>query len=319
MGKTSTKKTEAQDVAIVEEQPELKLEVGCMVKINPDAKHFVDGLGIQGNVLQSRKEKMYVASIDSRSGMVGISYMPNGPLVGVVMPSQITVVAPPKRNEHMMKSEYKFERIDVRIMGVPERIEHIKKMQEVLDIDDNHVFIDEDHLGCVANARRAWGYPTDKEYVMVLQDDVEFCNDFPLYCERIIKTHPDAIISLFPYQFRRLRNVHTINPFFKMKTPYITTKDLSGQGIIMKASYVKPCLDYWDDSINGDDVNINRWATKNNIRVLTTIPATLQHQDVVSAFNPERNVGSTTLFCDDVSDVDWETKEYELWSNVFRN
>ena len=204
--------------------------------------------------------------------------------------------------------------IDIRIFGVPERMPCIEKNKLLLDLPGENIFIDERHDGCLKTARRAWSKQTDRPYTLVLQDDVELCDGFIGICETMIKVHPDVIFSLFPMQF--IRRV----PGSKIPTvsPYIQTKDLTAQGILMKTEYVAPCLASWDDSIPGDDTNIQRWAEKQGIIFITTIPPVLQHIGDVSVYDPSRSPGRSPFYVQRPIGVNWECGFVTPWSNLVR-
>lgn len=201
--------------------------------------------------------------------------------------------------------------IDVRIFGVPERMSCILENQKRLNVPDDRIFIDERREGCLATARRAWTAPTDRPYTLVLQDDVELCDDFLAVCERMAAAHPDALFSLFPMCFNHWRkgNIPTVSP-------YISVRDISGQGILMRTDYAAPCIAAWNPKIKGDDVNIQRWAENNDIQKLTTIPCTMQHIGDVSVFDPSRSLGRSPYYRRDMSDVDWESTFITPWTNI---
>lgn len=203
--------------------------------------------------------------------------------------------------------------IDVRIFGVPERMECIRLNQEILGVPDERIFIDETHEGCVKTAKRAWLAETDKPYTMVLQDDVELCDGFLSVCRRMIQAHPDVVFSLFPMEFNNWRKGG-----LPKESPYIAARYMSGQGILMKTEWVRPCVDSWDRHILGDDVNIQRWAENTGKTILTTVPCTLQHIGDVSVFDPTRSLGRSPYFQKDVSDVDWESDYITPWTNIAR-
>ena len=182
-------------------------------------------------------------------------------------------------------------------------------------MNSKQILIDKEHKGCLWNARRAWKKKTEKPFVMVLTDDVILCDGFLEICDKIVNTHPDKVISLFPVQFLRS---DLCNPI-KLKSPYISTNRVSGAGIIMPTEFIKPCLDYWDTSISTeDDANIKRWAEHNNITILTTIPSTIQHSDCVSVFNPNRSIGSTDFYDQSPQDIDWSSTFITPWTNIIR-
>lgn len=204
--------------------------------------------------------------------------------------------------------------IDVRIFGVPDRIENIRENQKLLGVPDDRIVIDLAHDGCIPTAKRAWGIEPNAPHVLVIQDDVELSDDFLSTCRRIVSVWPDAIVGLYPGQFPRRVQVRRLDP----SSPYITTTALSGQGIIMPSRYITPCLASWSDELRGDDVNIGAWAKTNGVLMLTTIPCIIQHLPVRSVFDPSRNLGSTDFFVKDPSGVDWDSDYCMSWTNIIR-
>lgn len=204
--------------------------------------------------------------------------------------------------------------IDIRIMGVPERMDNILASKELLVVPDENIFIDHEHIGCKWNAARAWLKETDKSHVMVLQDDVEFCDDFMKYLQITVDLHPDHVITLFPFRFRQHKELGRYPA-----TPYVETDLVSGCGVVMRKEYVVPCVNSWTEEVKGDDTNIKNWAEANGIRILTTIPSLIQHVDGGrSVFNPERALGGTVTFLKDVSGSRWENGTVTNWSTLKR-
>lgn len=209
-------------------------------------------------------------------------------------------------------SELQMHDIDIRIFGVQSRMPCIKKNKQILNVPDENIFIDEQHLGCVHTAKRAWMKTSDKPYIMVLQDDVELCEDFIAFCTKILRAHPDKIISLFPLQF--------VNPVagskLPTKSPYVLTNTLSGCGIIMKTEYVLPCVKSWPVDAVGDDTSIQSWAIKNNIPIITTLPSLIQHIGDVSVFDSSRSLGRTPYYNSHPAEANWDSDYITAWTNI---
>ena len=206
------------------------------------------------------------------------------------------------------------DKISVRIMGVPERIENIRKNQAILEIPDEQIFIDEDHAGVMFNARRAWLFPTDAPFTMVLQDDVELCDNFMSYCERIVNVHPHEVIGFVSSRFFK----PVAGSRLPTKSPYVMVRDISGQGIMMPTEYVRPCIDTWMDERNGDDINIIRWAERNGVTMLTTIPSLIRHIGRESVFDPSRDVGDTKYFDMNPEHANWDCGYVTPVHNIIR-
>lgn len=203
--------------------------------------------------------------------------------------------------------------IDIRIIAVPERMENVEKMQETLKLPEENIFIDKAHKGVKYNAKRAWLKKTEASHVMVLADDAELCKDFLKYCNIIVDNFPEAIVSLFPFQFRKSTELSRY-PW----TPYVSTNMVSGLGIIMPTEYIKPCIKSWKEEILGDDTNIRDWALANGKLILTTIPAIIQHLDYTSIWNPSRDLGGTAFYDPDPSSAKWDLTYVNNYTNISR-
>lgn len=206
------------------------------------------------------------------------------------------------------------DNISIRIFGVPQRIDNIRETQKRLSVPDELIFIDKNYEGCVPTARKAWGYPTDKEFTMVLQDDIELCEDFEKYLEIIVRTHPEAIISFYSLKLSNTAIPVGVYP----KSPYISTKFASGQAIIMRTEWVEPCLNSWKEWVDGDDVNITNWANDEGKTILTTLPTIVQHLGVQSVFNPSRSLGGSPHYNNKPSHVDWSNGFITPDTNIIR-
>lgn len=209
-----------------------------------------------------------------------------------------------------------FQNIDARIFGVPSRIENIRKNQAILRIPEDRIFIDERRDGCVKTALRAWTHPTDKEFVLVLADDAELCDDFAKCCERIVHAMPDKIISLFPLSFMGRENV--LPWASTLQSPYISlgSEGASGLCIIMRSEWIQDCTRGWLTSgLNGDDTNINLWAKNTGVDIVTTIPSTIQHIGDVSVFDQSRSIGRTELYRKDAAKANFENNYLNVISN----
>ena len=275
--------------------------------IKPEAEYFVDGNAVPRWILDT---KLFVNRVNP-NGTVVIALEDSYAEIGTLLPKDVVITD--EVVQRIDDIEVNDSVLDIRIFGVPSRMDNIKLNQQRLGIPDDKIFIDENKEGCVATAKRAWLAPADKPYVLVLQDDVELCDNFLYYANKIVKTQGDAIYSLFALQFSRRGN---INKF--PKSPYVTTKESSGQGIIMPAAWVEECTNAWKDTINGDDTNINAWAHENDKTIITTLPALLQHIGVKSVFAPGRVIGGTDFFRKNLTPYDWDNKTLNNWMSFMR-
>lgn len=301
--------TSEESVIIQEEnkKPTAGELVKRMVKIKPSTSCFIGGKGISESV---RNAELFVSRVN-QNGTVVIAYSRSLAEIDALFVDDIEVLDE-MRTYH--DDDIACSKASIRIFGVPERIDCIRENQKRLGIPDELVFIDEEHEGCIPTAKRAWSYPTDKEYVMVLQDDIELCDNFLKYVNMMIDAQPDAIISCFHLGITRRASVNRIPTV----SPYVGVKDVSGQAIIMKSEYVQPCIEAWKDEIKGDDTNITAWANENNIRIITTLPMTVQHLGIKSVFDPSRSLGMSEFYDKNPVDAAWDNGYVTNVTNILR-
>jgi hypothetical protein len=135
----------------------------------------------------------------------------------------------------------------------------IEKTAKKLSVSEENIFYDDRPNGGdpLYTAKKA--YLSDcgnATHLICLQDDVEVCNNFKEICNKIITMHPDKVISLFPFNY--LKQTEELD---NLKSPYIKTFLVSGQGIIMPTKYIKSCFEWIDEVFDGkgaDDYAIQR-------------------------------------------------------------
>lgn len=299
-----------EPLVVPEEIEETKPEelIGKMVKIKPFTTYFVGGNGIPNAV---RNAQLFISRVN-QNGTIVVAYSNSLIEIDALFPDDV-VVMDEARASHDEETEC--PKVSIRIFGVPERMECIRKNQKRLCIPDELVFIDENHEGCVPTAKKAWSYPTDKEFVLVLQDDVELCDNFLKYLNTIVEVQPDAIISLFSFQLARRASVNRVPSV----SPYVEIRQVTAQGLIMPTAYIQPCLESWKEGIDGDDTNITEWAKENGIRMLTTLPATIQHIGIKSVFDPARSLGMSEFYDKNPADVAWDNSFITNIDNIIRS
>lgn len=282
--------------------------VGEIVKIKDEAKLFCGGNAIPDWVRQS---ELYV-SRENSNGTVTIALSDSCTDYDILLKRDV-VSTGVKRS--FKDTECSLQRIDVRIMGVSSRIDNIRVTQKRLNIPEENIIIDYEHEGCLKTAIKAWSKPTDKEFVMVLQDDIELCDNFAECCNRIVDAHPNKIIALFQFLITS-RNVARNLP-----SPYVSLGHggASGQGIIMRTEWIADCLSGWETSgLKGDDTNINAWAEKTGKEIITTIPAILQHTGEHSVFMPGRILGKSDYYRKSAYKANWDNPFVTPITNIIR-
>jgi len=258
--------------------------VGHYVKILPTTKLFVDGIGIPEWI---RDATLYIERVNS-NGTIVLAYDQTTMMAGCLFQRDVAVLDEVRTYHDTLNEEPTFT---MRIMGVEKRIEHINFTKQRFNIPDDQVFLDTEHRGCVENAKRAWLAETDNDHVLVIQDDVEFCDDFIHYANLFVKLFPDDILTFFPFQFFSLPSKG-----IPKQSPYMLTTCLSGQATMMPTKYIKPCISAWREDIKGDDTNIMEWGKNNGIRFITTIPALTQHLGQVSVYDVGRSIGRSDCY-----------------------
>lgn len=285
--KTPTKKEPAKTIT-KDESP-----VGHIAKIKPETTKFLGGTAIPHAAFVN---EMYVQS-DNHNGTVILAFSDTTIPIESLFVDSLEIL---EEKRTFTDETTECPNVSIRIMGVPSREGCILENKKRLGVDDDCIFIDSNRTGAKENAKRAWLHPTDKEYVMVLQDDVELCDNFLSYVNDAIKVNPDAIISFFPIEFLSSK------PMPRLESPYVSTTLVSGCCIVMPTKYVEQCIGSWKDEIGGDDTNIRAWAIENNVEIITTIPSTVQHTGDISVNSPGLVIGRTRYYRKNLSDYDFK-------------
>ena len=279
--------------------------IGHYAEILPTAKYFVDGIGVPSWL---RSQKLFVERVNA-NGTVVLAYDQSMMTAGCLYRHDVHV----DKEVRTYHDEFDEDTdISIRIMGVEKRMDNINITKTRFHVPDEHVFIDREHIGCVENAKRAWLAETDKPFVMVVQDDVEFCDDFIHYANKVVKQYKDKIITFFPFQFFEVPQGG-----LPKKSPYVLTRCISGQATLMPTEYVKPCISAWREDIKGDDTNIMRWGWDNDIKFLTTLPALTQHLGQESVFDHTRSIGKSNCYRKNPGKyADFDNGYLNHWTNL---
>ena len=189
-------------------------------------------------------------------------------------------------------------KIDIHVFGMHSRDDMIKDIVDKLDLSYDEVHYDDRPDGgmMIYTAKKAWlaPIPDDVTHRVVLADDVEVCDGFWEICERIAETHPDSIVSLFPFEF-----MEPTNSVENLDTPYVYCSILSGCAIIMPTKYIERCFSFIKETFNdvcADDEGIQAWAEQADIPIITTIPATVQHIGDISIANKTSPIRRTCYY-----------------------
>lgn len=171
--------------------------------------------------------------------------------------------------------------IDIRIMGCHKRDKNISKLVSDLHLPKENVVYDDRPSGgdAMYTARKAWlsepNYPFTHR--LVLQDDVEVCENFLLIINTIVRAHPNRVISLINF-------MTPVNYPNHKNTPYYKVNFIPGCGIIMPKWVIKPCMQWCKESTNEllkphDGLMISKYCREHSVTMITTIPNIIQHYD----------------------------------------
>ena len=170
--------------------------------------------------------------------------------------------------------------VEFRIMGVKARREkYILPMLKTLNMSEDIVFYDierdKKNKNAMQNAKRTWLKPTKSDFICVLQDDLELCDNFVEIVNKCAESYPTSIFSFYQPRLKP----EDASP----ETPYVKIVGcgMYGQAIMIPSKLV-PSVFYWGDKNFGkdyphDDTVIGFFAKVNNIPVMATIPCLVQH------------------------------------------
>lgn len=211
------------------------------------------------------------------------------------------------------------DQLDIKIYGIHERDFLIDKLKENLNLcDDDIIYDDRPGGGLVLyTLEKALRAPADKNVThrCVLPDDMICCDNFKLILNKIIKTHPDKVVCLFPYNF----HIHE-SEYIPLSSPYIKNNGLlCGNGLIFPKKIIDPCFKTLHERFanNYDTLReecVLMWYFKKfHIQVINIIPSPVQHiGDDYGSYLPyevteNRKTGFFKQDC--LTGIDWENKE----------
>lgn len=138
-------------------------------------------------------------------------------------------------------------KLSIAIMHAPWAEERVDNVRELLaQLPNARVISDPDRRGVWDTAIRAWSaVADDATHHLVLQDDVQLCNDFETHVKRLVAQAPDAVITLFMCLF-----------------------DTGALGMCMPAPKVREWL-AWTDQLpaavkHHDDMMLRQWLAGRN-------------------------------------------------------
>lgn len=207
-------------------------------------------------------------------------------------------------------------KFDIKIYGIHQRDNFILSLVNKLNLDIDDVLYDETEGICqptrIFEQALNLSYNQNITHRIILQDDVDVCNDFYDSVKKIIDAHPDWVIFLFPVSYVGWERDHQ---FIDMNTPYIECKIAAGCGIIIPTKYIKPFLS-WAHRTYGDkmyekpdDLLLQEWLNYCKITYVNTKPSLIQHIGDVSIITPHKKIRRTQWFLNETLNTNWECDE----------
>ena len=205
---------------------------------------------------------------------------------------------------------------DIKVYGVKKRLPMIEKTVEKLGLSWDDVIFDDRENGGDAyyTARKAFlsALESGAEHAIILQDDIEVCNNFKEIASEIIETHPDKIIALFPWD-EYLDKMFEKYPEMVGKTPYIRNRRwVTGCGFIIPTKHIQSFIDFTDTNYRGkdypEDSCLFTWALRKRIPILNTVPALIQHIGDSSLIYDKNVIKRTTKYFKEKSIANWKTE-----------
>lgn len=179
---------------------------------------------------------------------------------------------------------------DIKIMGVVERIDNIQFLVDKLHLNiKKDVFLGElSHKDIIETSIGALTLPVKKgiTHRVILQDDVDVCDDFENVVNKLITQFPDDMFSLYLHD-ERIRSL----PYGSVVE--INPHQMKGQGIIFPLSIVKRLfldkLNFFKSCYEDDDSYYGSMCFINSQRVLTTAPSLVHLKETTSLYKKSFN------------------------------
>ena len=204
--------------------------------------------------------------------------------------------------------------VDFKIVAVRERQEMAESLRDALGLTGADIVYDDREGGGnpYQPTKEAWLKPHAEgvTHRVVLNEDVQTCEGFKQICEQLALVHPDSAFSLFTMEL----NGEEYDSFVAdLQTPYVDAGSvLWGCAIMMPLEIVQDCFQYidlvYDPETVHESFGIHDFLRRKNVRIMTTIPGTVQHIGDNSVYDPELPVRRSTRF-EENPDTDWTSTE----------
>lgn len=197
--------------------------------------------------------------------------------------------------------------VDIRIMASPKRAGHVEEMLKKLKLPETSVTWDDRPNGgdAMYTAKKAWLHPVPSgvKHRLILQDDIEMCDNFVETVNMIADAHQDCVLSLFSLSSPNYSPHHKKSPYHQIDT-------LNGCAIMMPTDIINPCMKWCDESTDEvlklqDDLMITEYCRAHNIMMLTTFPNIVQHIGHESLLHKNRFWECKSMWYDKKGVADW--------------
>lgn len=171
--------------------------------------------------------------------------------------------------------------VDICIMAHPSRVENVRKICDVLDLTDDAIFWDDREVGgdAMYTARKAWQSPIPENctHRLVLQDDVEMCNDFLSILPSVAAKHPLSVVTFMHegvIETDSRYHPHVFSVGCAIMIPVKMLDDLWWFVDNRMEVYCKPRL---EAILKRDTSCIRVWMRERHVDCYTTVPSLVQH------------------------------------------
>lgn len=211
-------------------------------------------------------------------------------------------------------------KLKVKIMGVPSRQENIDKLVDDLGLSSSDVVYGDESLHRpYETSKTAFTTKLGRgtTHILVIQDDVEVCENFIENVTKIIEVFPNRILTFFNPTYSQYKgfNYYVVD----------TGTRMFGQAICMPVDLAKQCFNWCDDTLPemlkiDDDLNIKRFAEANKIKIIGTVVPLVQH--LVNEFPSVMNNHFAVFWKSRLYDrslpnkIDWTTNNLDIKSFI---